>query len=242
MPAKVAGLEQQRLGTDGPHVEGRQQGVGGGHPLQRQRADALLDQRVDQERRRARLEPPGAELAAAEQQQDVERVVHLLGAQPAVAVVPAADLAEGLEADRQPAPRPRRRPQASASSVSAASASPFLQRFTQNEWRRGWDSNPRAGCPTRRFRGAPVTTTSVPLRKARIRPGRRDATHRTRRTTAETVPSVYATRGPLATRVFAGAESKIMDLGGQSIERAPGGPVASRLRTGIPDTRNLLET
>ena len=31
-------------------------------------------------------------------------------------------------------------------------------------WRRGWDSNPRAGCPTRRFRGAPVTTTSVPLR------------------------------------------------------------------------------
>src|SRR5713101_3013947 len=31
-------------------------------------------------------------------------------------------------------------------------------------WRRGWDSNPRAGYPTRRFRGAPVTTTSVPLR------------------------------------------------------------------------------
>ena len=34
-------------------------------------------------------------------------------------------------------------------------------------WRRGWDSNPRAGYPTRRFRGAPVTTTSVPLRKSR---------------------------------------------------------------------------
>src|SRR5436190_10566830 len=32
------------------------------------------------------------------------------------------------------------------------------------EWRRGWDSNPRAGYPARRFRGAPVTTTSVPLR------------------------------------------------------------------------------
>src|SRR6185295_18248564 len=31
-------------------------------------------------------------------------------------------------------------------------------------WRRGWDSNPRAGYPTRRFRGAPVTTTSIPLR------------------------------------------------------------------------------
>src|SRR5262249_29581019 len=25
-------------------------------------------------------------------------------------------------------------------------------------WRRGWDSNPRAGYPTRRFRGVPVTT------------------------------------------------------------------------------------
>ena len=31
-------------------------------------------------------------------------------------------------------------------------------------WRRGWDSNPRAAYATRRFRGAPVTTTSVPLR------------------------------------------------------------------------------
>src|SRR5918994_7434136 len=31
-------------------------------------------------------------------------------------------------------------------------------------WRRGRDSNPRAGYPARRFRGAPVTTTSVPLR------------------------------------------------------------------------------
>jgi hypothetical protein len=33
-----------------------------------------------------------------------------------------------------------------------------------NDWRRGWDSNPRAPYRTRRFRGAPVTTTSVPLR------------------------------------------------------------------------------
>ena len=39
------------------------------------------------------------------------------------------------------------------------------RQFSQREnWRRGWDSNPRAGYPTRRFRGAPVTTTSVPLR------------------------------------------------------------------------------
>jgi hypothetical protein len=37
----------------------------------------------------------------------------------------------------------------------------FIEDF---DWRRGWDSNPRAGYPTRRFRGAPVTTTSVPLR------------------------------------------------------------------------------
>src|SRR6476620_8961046 len=36
-------------------------------------------------------------------------------------------------------------------------------------WRRGWDSNPRAGYPARRFRGAPVTTTSVPLRYWRSR-------------------------------------------------------------------------
>ena len=36
--------------------------------------------------------------------------------------------------------------------------------FMSEGWRRGWDSNPRAGYPTRRFRGAPVTTTSVPLR------------------------------------------------------------------------------
>src|SRR5687767_10477164 len=40
---------------------------------------------------------------------------------------------------------------------------------TAKKWRRGWDSNPRAGYPTRRFRGAPVTTTSVPLRVVRRR-------------------------------------------------------------------------
>ena len=36
--------------------------------------------------------------------------------------------------------------------------------ITSEGWRRGWDSNPRAPYGTRRFRGAPVTTTSVPLR------------------------------------------------------------------------------
>src|SRR5262245_65279357 len=40
-------------------------------------------------------------------------------------------------------------------------------------WRRGRDSNPRAGYPARRFRGAPVTTTSVPLRFWRSRPALR---------------------------------------------------------------------
>jgi site-specific DNA recombinase len=46
-------------------------------------------------------------------------------------------------------------------------AKPFdllAQGVETGNWRRGWDSNPRAGYPTRRFRGAPVTTTSVPLR------------------------------------------------------------------------------
>src|SRR5262245_5099593 len=43
------------------------------------------------------------------------------------------------------------------------SAFKLLKRRDQY-WRRGWDSNPRAPYGTRRFRGAPVTTTSVPLR------------------------------------------------------------------------------
>src|SRR6185503_8111065 len=45
-------------------------------------------------------------------------------------------------------------------------------RARAREWRRGWDSNPRAGYPTTRFRGAPVTTTSVPLR---LRESRRES-------------------------------------------------------------------
>src|SRR5215468_10198495 len=42
-------------------------------------------------------------------------------------------------------------------------------------WRRGWDSNPRAPYGTRRFRGAPVTTTSVPLRSCAAQPLREAA-------------------------------------------------------------------
>src|SRR5439155_6809098 len=38
--------------------------------------------------------------------------------------------------------------------------------LNQISWRRGWDSNPRARFwQARRFRGAPVMTTSVPLRE-----------------------------------------------------------------------------
>ena len=40
----------------------------------------------------------------------------------------------------------------------------------KRSWRRGWDSNPRAPYGTRRFRGAPVTTTSVPLRTGQADP------------------------------------------------------------------------
>ena len=52
-------------------------------------------------------------------------------------------------------------------SVCPTYTSPFDLFAKGNEtgnWRRGWDSNPRAGYPTNRFRGDPVTTTSVPLR------------------------------------------------------------------------------
>src|SRR5262249_11261056 len=52
-------------------------------------------------------------------------------------------------------------------SLTPTYSSPFdvLVRGNQTgNWRRGWDSNPRAPYGTRRFRGAPVTTTSVPLR------------------------------------------------------------------------------
>ena len=52
-------------------------------------------------------------------------------------------------------------------------AKPFDLFVVGNEtgnWRRGWDSNPRAPYGTRRFRGAPVTTTSVPLRMAGVTP------------------------------------------------------------------------
>jgi hypothetical protein len=59
---------------------------------------------------------------------------------------------------------------ASRSSLRARDGlpSPGLRRTTfarvmSEGWRRGRDSNPRAGYPARRFRGAPVTTTSVPL-------------------------------------------------------------------------------
>ena len=47
---------------------------------------------------------------------------------------------------------------------AACQPKPRAKRAIGEGWRRGWDSNPRAAHATRRFRGAPVTTTSVPLR------------------------------------------------------------------------------
>ena len=89
---QVAGLEQQRFRRHVAHVEGGQQFVGTGHPLQRERAYPALDQRFDQEPGRAGLEPVGGEFAAVEQQEDVEGIVDPFPSEPAVAVVPAADL------------------------------------------------------------------------------------------------------------------------------------------------------
>ena len=88
---QVSRLEQQRLGGDVVHVECGQQVVVAQHPVQGHRGDPAPEQGLDEERGRAGLEPPGPELAVAEQQQDVEGVVDLLLAPPAVAVVPLAD-------------------------------------------------------------------------------------------------------------------------------------------------------
>ena len=88
---QVAGLEQQRLGGHLVHVEGGEQGLGAAHAVQLRGGDAPAEQGVDEEPRRAGLEPMRLELALAEQQEDVEGVVDLLLAPPAIAVVPMAD-------------------------------------------------------------------------------------------------------------------------------------------------------
>ena len=80
-----------------------------------------------------------------------------------------------LQPQRRPL-RPRRQAADPAAGARMALAGPPAQRhaLTLREraramralcvWRRGRDSNPRADYSARRFRGAPVTTTSVPLR------------------------------------------------------------------------------
>ena len=88
---QVAGLEQQRLGADVAHVEARHQFFRGHHAFQIHWSHAPSQQRLQQEVRRARLEPVRLEPPRAEQQQYVERVVHFLVAKPAVAVVPLAN-------------------------------------------------------------------------------------------------------------------------------------------------------
>ena len=89
---QVAGLEQQGLDGHFIHVEGGKQRLRAGHALQIQAGDAATQQGVDQESRRAGLEPVGLEAARPEQKQNVEGVVKPFFAQPAVAVVPAAYL------------------------------------------------------------------------------------------------------------------------------------------------------
>ena len=88
---QVAGLEQQRLGGDGVDLERRQQLVAAQHAVQLQRAHPAPEQRLHQEGRCAGLEPVRRERAAAEQQQDVERVVDPVVPRPVVAVVPVAN-------------------------------------------------------------------------------------------------------------------------------------------------------
>ena len=72
--------------------EGRQQVAAAHHVVQGQGAHPALEQGFDQERRSAGFEPPGTEQAVAKQQQDGKGIVDLILAEPAVAVVPEADL------------------------------------------------------------------------------------------------------------------------------------------------------
>ena len=66
---QVTGLQQQCLGADVIHVERRQQLPGAHHVAHRHRRDAAFEQRVDQKRRRAGLEPVRLEFVATQQQQ-----------------------------------------------------------------------------------------------------------------------------------------------------------------------------
>ena len=79
-----------------------------------------------------------------------QRCVHSVA--PEVGTLGVCGGEGGIRAERDES---RAKPEASPNRHDRARA---------REWRRGWDSNPRAGYPTTRFRGAPVTTTSVPLR------------------------------------------------------------------------------
>ena len=85
-------LQQQCLGADVIHVERRQQLPGAHHVAHRHRRDAAFEQRVDQKRRRAGLEPVRLEFVATQQQQSVEGVVHFLVAAPAMTALTAMGL------------------------------------------------------------------------------------------------------------------------------------------------------
>jgi len=89
---EVPRLEQQGLGADVVDVEPGDQGPVGQASLQFQRTDRLCPERVEQETRRAGLEPVGTELPLPQEQQHVEGIVEPRLPTPAVAVVPGADL------------------------------------------------------------------------------------------------------------------------------------------------------
>ena len=73
------------------------------HAVQTDGGDAAPQQHLDEEGRRARLEPVRPELPLPEQQQDVERIVDPFRPPPAVAVVPMPDRipVEALELGRE---------------------------------------------------------------------------------------------------------------------------------------------
>ena len=100
---EVAGLEQQGESADVADLEGGKQGFGGQGVFQGERLHAAFDQRVDQQAL-AEAARAGEEvvLALLDHAGDEGRLVYVVAA-------PLADLAQGLDAERQSAARAGRR-------------------------------------------------------------------------------------------------------------------------------------
>jgi FtsX-like permease family protein len=79
----------------------------------------------------------------------------------------ATSVSEGVGGEGGIRAKSQRAPKGRVARCPRFAPEPPTTERERGSWRRGWDSNPRAGYPTRRFRGAPVTTTSVPLRSVR---------------------------------------------------------------------------